>query len=74
MPGPAEAGSVLAAVKDATRRLPRWPAAIPDRRRARRQEKFRPGRGNAVQPNKETSFRIRQDAFADIDAHIRSGS
>jgi hypothetical protein len=30
---------------------------------------FRPGRGNAVQPNKETSFRIRQIAFADIDAH-----
>ena len=60
---------MLAAVKDAVRRLRRWPSAILDRRSARRRIVLRPGRGNAGQPNKETSFRMRQNAFADIDAH-----
>lgn len=60
---------MLAAVKDASRRLRRWPAAILDRGSARRSNGPRPGRGNAAQPNKETSRRSRNHNFADVDGH-----
>jgi hypothetical protein len=60
---------VLAAVQDASRRLRRSPAAILDRGSARRGNHLRPGRGNAAQPNKETSLRNRNHNFADIDGH-----
>jgi hypothetical protein len=54
-PGRAQHGAVLATVKDATRRLRRWPAAILDHGSARRLGERRPGRRNGlVQPNKET--------------------
>ena len=53
-------GAVLATVKDAARRLRRWPAAILDRGSARRLGEYRPGRRNGpVQPNKETSLLIK---------------
>ena len=55
MSGPASKdGAVLAAVNTAARRVPRWPAASVDRPCARRLTEVRPGRRNAVQPNRET--------------------
>ena len=42
-PGLAEAGTVLVTVKDAARRLRRWPAAIPDRDCARRRHDLQAG-------------------------------
>ena len=53
-PGLFNDGSVLAAVNTASRRLWRWPPASVDRHCARRLPDLRPGRRNAVQPNKET--------------------
>jgi hypothetical protein len=54
-PDLAQHGAVLATVKDAARRLRRWPATILDRGSARRLGEHRPGRRNGlVQPNKET--------------------
>jgi hypothetical protein len=53
-PGFINDGSALAAVNTASRRLWRWPAASVDRHCARRFWEGRPGRRNAVQPNKET--------------------
>ena len=53
-PGFINDGSVLAAVNTASRRLWRWPSASVDRHCARRLPELRPGRRNAVQPNKET--------------------
>jgi hypothetical protein len=54
-PSMAPSGATL---KDATRRLRRWPAAILDRGSARRPGECRPGRRNdLVQPNKETGER-----------------
>ena len=60
---------MLTAVKDAARRLRRWPLAIRDRRSAWRPERLRPGQGNGAQPNKETSFHIPIMDFAELDAH-----
>ena len=60
-PGPTEAGAVLTAVKDAAR-------ASPAARRLRRYA-VRAGRGNAVQPNKETSVRLHNYISAEPDAH-----
>ena len=54
-PGFINHGAVLAAVNTASRRLWRWPAASVDRHCARRPPELRPGRRNAVQPNRETS-------------------
>jgi hypothetical protein len=65
----ADDGAVLAAVKEAARRLRRWPSAIPDRRSARCRIVLRPGRGNAGQPNQDTSFRMRERHFAELDGH-----
>ena len=53
-PGFIKDGSVLATVNPASRRLWRWPSARVDRPCARRFWEGRPGRRNAVQPNKET--------------------
>ena len=53
-PGFTHNGTVLAAVNTASRRVPRWPAASVDSPCARRLSELRPGRRNAVQPNKET--------------------
>ncbi len=54
-PGFINDGAVLAAVNTTSRRVPRWPAASVDRHCARRLPELRPGRRNAVQPNRETS-------------------
>ena len=65
---------MLATVKDASRRFQRSPAAILDRGSARRGNSLRPRRGNAAQPNKETSLRSRHIHFADIDRHNSVGT
>ena len=56
-------GTVLVAVKDASRRW--WPSAILDRDCARRQRNSRSGQRNGPQPNKETHGRL------DTPAEIR---
>src|SRR3954470_21506934 len=61
-----ERGIGLAALKTASRRLRRWPAASLDRRSARCRNPVRPGQGNAVQPNKETSFRSQSDILQNL--------
>jgi hypothetical protein len=58
-----EPGAVLAAVKHASRRLRRWPAAILDRACARRLAVIRPGRKNAAQPNRKTSVIKHERSF-----------
>ena len=68
-PGLPKDGAVLAAVNIASRRLWRWPPANVDRRCARRLMEIRPGRRNAVQPNKETSLQPWLRHFAELDAH-----
>ncbi|MGC1586351.1 MAG: TrbI/VirB10 family protein [Rhodomicrobium sp.] len=60
---------MLAAVNAASRRLWRWPWASVDPRCARRFARFRPGRRNAVQPNKETFPQLWLRHFAELDAH-----
>src|SRR3954451_23821457 len=49
-------GTVLAAVKDASRQ--RWPTALLDRGCARRRRGFRSGQRDGPQPNKETPGRL----------------
>src|ERR1700761_9695128 len=67
-PGPDQDGAALAAVKDAARRLRRWPAAILDRAHARHPCIIRPGRRNGPdQPNKETSPAKAKATFAQLD-------
>ena len=57
--GLVERGTVLAAVKDASRRLRRSPAAILDRSCARCHRTLRPGRRNGpFQPNEETGIGV----------------
>src|SRR3954468_22820641 len=65
-PGQPERSIGLAALKTASRRLRRWPAASLDRRSARCRNPVRPGQGNAVQPNKETSFRSQSDILQNL--------
>ena len=51
----------------ASRRRLRWPSASVDRRCARRFARFRPGRRNGPQPNKETSLQLWSGHFAETE-------
>jgi len=68
-PGLPEHGIGLATVKDAARRLRRWPAAILDRRCARSHEHMQAGtKKRRFQPNQETTRKQWPKVFAELDA------